>query len=217
MRRNQAIYDAAKAIDEHRAALKWFIRPYSYDSQTAWRNFDVPLHPGAERYYRERGYMRDAAASECTAGSAGSANPPAANDVPSTGVKDEGCNADRDRCAGVTCRGRRIPRARVRRVAADSTTSGGDQIIKRALRRASPKKVTPSFGIGVGRDLCGVTRASFLRPALPQVGKMLAPLPSEWLSRAEGVRNSRIRASAEEIDPCIESGWQLWLWACCCP
>lgn len=53
----QAVYDAAKAIDEHRAALKWFIRPYSYDSQTAWKNFDVPLHPGAERYYRERGYM----------------------------------------------------------------------------------------------------------------------------------------------------------------
>ena len=53
----QAAYDAAKAIDDHRDALKWYIRPYSYDSRTAWENFDVPLHPGATRYYREMGYM----------------------------------------------------------------------------------------------------------------------------------------------------------------
>jgi TRAP transporter TAXI family solute receptor len=53
----QAAYDAAKAIDEHRGALKWFIRPYSYDSRSVWENFGVPLHPGAERYYREQGYM----------------------------------------------------------------------------------------------------------------------------------------------------------------
>jgi MYXO-CTERM domain-containing protein len=54
---DDAAYDVAKAIDEHRGALKWFIRPYSYDSRTVWKNFDVPLHPGAERYYREVGYM----------------------------------------------------------------------------------------------------------------------------------------------------------------
>jgi TRAP transporter TAXI family solute receptor len=53
----QAAYDAAKAIDEHRADLKWFIRPYSYDSRTAFRSLDVPLHPGAERFYREAGYL----------------------------------------------------------------------------------------------------------------------------------------------------------------
>lgn len=54
----QAAYDIAKAIDEHRAALNWYIRPYSYNPATAWKNFDVPLHPGAEKYYREKGYMK---------------------------------------------------------------------------------------------------------------------------------------------------------------
>jgi TRAP-type uncharacterized transport system substrate-binding protein len=53
-----AAYDVAKAIDAHRDALKWYIRPYSYDSRTAWADQDVPLHPGAARYYREAGYMQ---------------------------------------------------------------------------------------------------------------------------------------------------------------
>jgi TRAP-type uncharacterized transport system substrate-binding protein len=52
-----AAYDLAKAVDTHRADLKWYVRPYSYDPNSAWRNADVPLHPGAARYYRERGYM----------------------------------------------------------------------------------------------------------------------------------------------------------------
>jgi hypothetical protein len=52
-----AAYDVAKAIDAHREALKCFIRPYSYDSRTVWKNLGVPLHPGAERYYREAGYL----------------------------------------------------------------------------------------------------------------------------------------------------------------
>lgn len=55
----QAAYDIAKAIDLNRANLKWYIRPYSYDSRTVWKTGDVPLHPGAERYYREAGYIRD--------------------------------------------------------------------------------------------------------------------------------------------------------------
>jgi TRAP-type uncharacterized transport system substrate-binding protein len=38
----QAAYDLAKAIDENHGALKWFIRIYT----------------GAEKYYREAGYMR---------------------------------------------------------------------------------------------------------------------------------------------------------------
>lgn len=53
----QSAYDTAKAIDEHRDALKWFIRPYSYDPHTVFENLGVPLHPGAERYYREMGYL----------------------------------------------------------------------------------------------------------------------------------------------------------------
>ena len=54
----QAAYDIAKAIDTNRGSLKWFIRIYTYDSNTVWSNFGVPLHPGAERYYREVGYMK---------------------------------------------------------------------------------------------------------------------------------------------------------------
>jgi para-nitrobenzyl esterase len=53
----QAAYDTARAIDEHRSALRWLIRPYSWDSRTVWRTRLVPLHPGAERYYREQGYI----------------------------------------------------------------------------------------------------------------------------------------------------------------
>jgi TRAP-type uncharacterized transport system substrate-binding protein len=53
----QAAYDLAKAIDENHGALKWFIRVYTYDPKTVWQNFGVPLHPGAEKYYREVGYM----------------------------------------------------------------------------------------------------------------------------------------------------------------
>jgi TRAP-type uncharacterized transport system substrate-binding protein len=53
----QAAYDVAKAIEAHRSALKWYIRIYSYDPNTVWKNDDVPLHPGAERFYREIGYI----------------------------------------------------------------------------------------------------------------------------------------------------------------
>jgi hypothetical protein len=55
----QAVYDIAKAIDENHGALKWFIRVYTYDPKTVWQNFGVPLHPGAVKYYREVGYMKN--------------------------------------------------------------------------------------------------------------------------------------------------------------
>jgi TRAP-type uncharacterized transport system substrate-binding protein len=48
----QAAYDLARAV------LKWYIRPYSYDPHTVWKDLDVPLSPGAERYYREQNYLR---------------------------------------------------------------------------------------------------------------------------------------------------------------
>lgn len=54
----QVAYELAKAIDENHGALKWFIRVYTYDPKTVWQNFGVPLHPGAEKYYREVGYMK---------------------------------------------------------------------------------------------------------------------------------------------------------------
>jgi TRAP transporter TAXI family solute receptor len=54
----QAVYEFAKAIDANHGALKWFIRIYTYDPNTVWQNFGVPLHPGAKRYYREAGYIK---------------------------------------------------------------------------------------------------------------------------------------------------------------
>jgi uncharacterized protein len=54
----QAAYDLAKAMDENHGALKWFIRVYTYDPKTVWQNFGVPLHPGAEKYYQEAGYIK---------------------------------------------------------------------------------------------------------------------------------------------------------------
>jgi TRAP transporter TAXI family solute receptor len=54
----QAVYELAKAIDANHGALKWFIRIYTYDPNTVWQNFGVPLHPGAKRYYREAGYIK---------------------------------------------------------------------------------------------------------------------------------------------------------------
>jgi hypothetical protein len=66
----QAAYDIAKAIDQHREALKWYIRPYSYDSRTVAQNGSVPLHPGAQRYYQEVGYLTGSGGA-CPPGSTG--------------------------------------------------------------------------------------------------------------------------------------------------
>jgi TRAP-type uncharacterized transport system substrate-binding protein len=55
---DKAAYDIAKAIDDHRGELKWFIRPYSYEPRSVGENLGVPLHPGAARYYREKGYIK---------------------------------------------------------------------------------------------------------------------------------------------------------------
>jgi TRAP-type uncharacterized transport system substrate-binding protein len=48
----------ARALDEHKGVLQWTNMPFSYDSTTVWKLGDVPLHPGAAKYYRERGYMK---------------------------------------------------------------------------------------------------------------------------------------------------------------
>lgn len=54
---DDAAYDIAKAVDQHHGDLIWFVRPYSYDPATVWKDALVPLHPGAARYYQEKGYM----------------------------------------------------------------------------------------------------------------------------------------------------------------
>jgi TRAP transporter TAXI family solute receptor len=58
---DQFIRDVASSLDEKRSLIKWAIQPFSYDPNTVWDGNGVPLHPAAERYYRERGYMREAA------------------------------------------------------------------------------------------------------------------------------------------------------------
>jgi hypothetical protein len=51
-------YAVAKAIDEHHELLKWANMPFSYDPKTVGDGAGLPLHPGAARYYRERGFVK---------------------------------------------------------------------------------------------------------------------------------------------------------------
>ena len=50
-------YAAAKALDEHQDLLQWTHMNWFYNRRTVWKLFSVPLHPGAEKYYREVGFM----------------------------------------------------------------------------------------------------------------------------------------------------------------
>jgi uncharacterized protein len=52
-------YDVAKALDEKRDLIRWTNQPFSYDPMTVANGSGVPLHPGAAKYYRERGYPLD--------------------------------------------------------------------------------------------------------------------------------------------------------------
>jgi TRAP-type uncharacterized transport system substrate-binding protein len=51
-------YDVAKALDEQQGLLQWSHLNFSYNIHTVWKADGVPLHPGAARYYKQRGYMR---------------------------------------------------------------------------------------------------------------------------------------------------------------
>lgn len=51
-------YTVAKAIDEQQHLLQWKHLNFSYNVHTVWKAYEVPLHPGAARYYKERGYMK---------------------------------------------------------------------------------------------------------------------------------------------------------------
>ena len=55
-------YEIVKAIDEHPDCLQEQHVPFAYDPYTAWDNLGVPIHPGAEAYFREKGYLKRAAA-----------------------------------------------------------------------------------------------------------------------------------------------------------
>lgn len=51
-------YDLTKALDKQESLLKWYIMPFSYNPETVASVKDVPLAPGAVRYYREVGYIK---------------------------------------------------------------------------------------------------------------------------------------------------------------
>ncbi len=51
-------YTLAKALDENQALLHWTHMNWFYDKHTVWKAYGVPLNPGAEKYYREAGYMK---------------------------------------------------------------------------------------------------------------------------------------------------------------
>jgi TRAP transporter TAXI family solute receptor len=51
-------YLVAKAMDEQQHLLQWKHLNFSYNVHNVWKAYEVPLHPGAARYYKERGYMK---------------------------------------------------------------------------------------------------------------------------------------------------------------
>lgn len=51
-------YRITKAIIENRKDIAIALPAWQIDPETAWQNLSAPLHPGAERYYREMGYMK---------------------------------------------------------------------------------------------------------------------------------------------------------------
>jgi len=53
-------YDVARALDERRDLIRWTNQPFSYDPMTVADGSGVPLHAGAAKYYRERGYLVNA-------------------------------------------------------------------------------------------------------------------------------------------------------------
>jgi TRAP-type uncharacterized transport system substrate-binding protein len=50
-------YVVAKALDQQQDLFEWTVGNYSYNRYRVAKVGDVPLHPGAARYYRERGYL----------------------------------------------------------------------------------------------------------------------------------------------------------------
>ena len=51
-------YAVAKALDEHRQLFQVQLLPWYYDPNTVAVSKVIPMHPGATKYYRERGYVK---------------------------------------------------------------------------------------------------------------------------------------------------------------
>jgi uncharacterized protein len=51
------VYNLAKAYDTNRHVFRETPLPISWDPQEALKYAEIPLHPAAERYYKEKGYI----------------------------------------------------------------------------------------------------------------------------------------------------------------
>jgi TRAP-type uncharacterized transport system substrate-binding protein len=51
-------YVVAKALDEHRELFQLQLEPWYFDPRTVAGSNVIPVHPGAMKYYRERGYAK---------------------------------------------------------------------------------------------------------------------------------------------------------------
>ena len=51
-------YTVAKALDEHQELFRMYGDPWYYDTRLVAKSTVIPLASGAERYYRERGYLK---------------------------------------------------------------------------------------------------------------------------------------------------------------
>lgn len=49
-------YAIARALDEQQL-LQWSHLNFSHNIHSVWKAEDIPLHPGAARYYKEHRYM----------------------------------------------------------------------------------------------------------------------------------------------------------------
>lgn len=54
---DELVYDVTRALSEARHLFRQTHMPYSYDPMTVCKPRAVPLHPAAERYYREVGFL----------------------------------------------------------------------------------------------------------------------------------------------------------------
>jgi uncharacterized protein len=51
-------YKLAKSLYDRQQLLSWAIEQFAYHPKLVWKVGDVPLHPGAARFYHEIGFMR---------------------------------------------------------------------------------------------------------------------------------------------------------------
>ena len=60
-------YTITKAICESPETIRNFGTHYKdFDAKSAWKNLGGPMHPGAEKFFREAGYMKSLSCTYCT-------------------------------------------------------------------------------------------------------------------------------------------------------